>query len=187
MYITKQLTVKCKRALLALLKPALAEWTHFKGYNLPLEDWLMQYEFEFQDTDSYPSVYNGAVIRAVGTHSGGTSTITVACKRTKLDVLETLVHELAHAIQYYNFGEQFHEDYRLEASKHAHRQNKWENEARNAETFLARFVTEKAIKLFCYSFDMEGYQHKWNRHCAYVDWSNDPNLKIHRKAWWLRR
>lgn len=149
-----------KRDWLTIVYPYIIEWATKLDYSIPSISVLDAYVVKFLDCESYSSTYNGDKIQAVGTHYGSLKRIKIAAKRNPIDVIGTLIHEFAHAVQLFSLGEKFHMQYSAESEKHAHEENKFEDEARLLTTKLrhARIrntILREELDEFVYSFEKE--------------------------------
>lgn len=116
--------------LIDLFYAPIIEWAQIHDYHIPSKTWLNSYKVIGIDARTFEGTYNGQPVECLGQHCGGTKTITFATHHSRTDILNTLAHEYAHAIQIFTIGRQFYANYRLESNK-SHSSNKYENEARD--------------------------------------------------------
>jgi hypothetical protein len=70
--------------------------------------------------------------------------------------MSTLIHEYAHAVQYFNLGKEFHTNYSMEAKAKQHGENKYENEARTLSNKLLKARKETPdFRTVFYGFKFE--------------------------------
>lgn len=199
--------------LLKLIYPVIITWAQECDYSIPSITWLSKYTVKFIDCESYESTYNGDKIEAIGSHQSDPGIIKVASKRDHRDVLSTLVHEFAHAVQFFNLGAKFSEEYSAETKINQHSSNRFENEAR----LLQRRHSQKRIAEMPYRDATGDFEFKFmpkpgpkpakktpkkttkNRYSEYswgyearyvIDYSGtllDPKFKVNRGKWWLYR
>jgi hypothetical protein len=128
------------RDLVTLLYPRIVRWAQNYDYNIPSVGTLSMYEIKFLDCESFPSIYNGKDISAWGICYSQQSRIKVASKRSQLDIISTLIHEFAHAVQRFNYGKEWNKIYASETTKHDHSNNKYENEARDLQAMHNEWI-----------------------------------------------
>ena len=112
---------------LNLVWPVIFEWATIHGYKLPNTDYLDAYAVKRVD---YIANTDTKVI-TVGTHNSVTKQISLVFpNRSKQQKMLTLIHEYAHAIQYYNLKKGFRIQYDAENKTHGRYENRFEIEAR---------------------------------------------------------
>ena len=192
---------------LKLVYPHIVQWAVDLDYNIPSITTLAQYVVKFIDCTSYESTYNGEKITAIGTHYGSIKRIKVAAKRDHMEVMSTLIHEFAHAVQLFSLGESFHIKYSAEASTKEHYENKFEDEARSLSAKLKNMhrrdsILREELDEFVFEFEKpkpkpapkpepkpkksyEGFGGSYYRDYCGPDylWYEKP----YSKQWWLRR
>jgi hypothetical protein len=147
-----------KVPLLKLVYPSIIRWAQEYDYNIPSISTLAAYTVKFLDCESYESTYRGEKIQALGTCYSTETKIKVAGKRAKLDIISTLIHEFAHAVQHFNYGKEWCLLYSTEADVAAHGKNKYEDEARALQTDLRRWMMRDSIlrtDIFAFEFELQ--------------------------------
>jgi hypothetical protein len=197
-----------KKDWLQLVYPYIVDWAIALDYNIPSVSTLNEYVVKFLDCTSYESTYNGKKIQAIGTHYGSLKRIKIASKRDRMEIMSTLIHEFAHAIQLFSLGTKFHMQYATEAETKDHEENKFEDQARDLERRLKRNYSRNSILMeelaeFVFSFEkpkpvpkpeskpkpkkkvFEGFGGSYYRDYRSPDfmWYEKP----YTKQWWLRR
>jgi hypothetical protein len=165
----------------------------------------MKYVVKFEPVESWKSPYNGAELDAIGSHQAEPAVIKVASERQHFEIMSTLIHEYAHAVQYFSLGSKFHTNYSAEAATKQHIENVYENEASDLSNRLrlARHKTREfnsAFIDFKFEFPPEPkpipkptlrkvchdewyyYDNEESTH-----WSDTRAFKCNRNKWWLRR
>ena len=118
---------------LDIVWPVILEWANIHGYLLPNEDYLNSYTVKKVD---YIACTEPNTVR-LGQHDKVNRRITLAFSgRSKQQKMLTLIHEYAHAIQYYNLRKGFDVQYSAETETYGYRENKFEVEAR----FMSRLL-----------------------------------------------
>jgi hypothetical protein len=130
---------------LKLVYSHIVDWAVELDYNIPSIATLAKYTVKFLDCKAYESNYNGEKISAIGTHYGSLKSIKIASQRDHMEIMTTLIHEFAHAVQLFSLGENFHLKYKIESSSKDHCENKFENEARALEARLTRWHTRSSL------------------------------------------
>lgn len=115
--------------LIDLIYPALAEWLHKGnyGYLLPSKLWLSSYTVEFIHQPILPGTTS-----TLGQHYAETKIIRIAIDRPLSEVMATVTHEYAHAVQFYNIRNEWRTLYSNETASRGYYDNKYEHEARRA-------------------------------------------------------
>ena len=118
---------------LDLVWPIIFEWANIHGYKLPDTYYLGDYYVK--KVDHITNKNQKAT--TVGTHDSLKKEICIVFPgRTKPQKMLTLIHEYAHAIQYYNLKNDFRAQYDTESEKHGYYENRFEIEAR----FIAQLL-----------------------------------------------
>ena len=187
------LSKECKKKLIGLLYPVIIDWADSYGHKRPPRSFLLNYDYDFIDVANYAAMYNGREILSVGTCYNDTKKIKVASARSKLSVMQTLVHELIHVVQSFNYGRLYGYAYSEESRKNSHETNKYECEARQAEElFLDEWRHNKQLWQALFFFEYE-YAESCPSYRAFeyytpeISYWNDPNIRVHYRSWWLRR
>ena len=209
-------TLKNTEELLRLLYPTIINWATQYDYSIPSVPVLLKYVVKFNMVASWKSVYNKIETDAIGTHQANPAVISVAAEREHSEILSTLIHEYAHAVQYFNLGSDFHTEYSAEATVRQHGENKYENEARTLSNKLAkacRLDTDLNVKLASFKFiyatkpgPKTHLKKKLRRQTPrrqshdfldspyeecytqeFTHYSDNPIFKCNKNAWWLRR
>lgn len=154
-----------KKDWLQLVYPYIVDWAISLDYNIPSVSTLNEYVVKFLDCNSYESTYNGEKIQAIGTHYGHLKRIKLAGKRDHMEIMCTLIHEFAHAIQLFSLGSKFRMQYDTEAETNGHDENKFEDQARDLERRLKRNYTRNSIlkeelEEFVFSFEKPKQTHQ---------------------------
>jgi len=147
-----------KVSLLKLMYPSIINWAQEYEYNIPSIKTLANYAVKFLDCEAYESTYCGKKISVLGTCYSTETKIKVAGKRAKLDVISTLIHEFAHAVQHFNYGNAWSMMYSAEATKTNHGDNKYEDEARTLQTYFRRCMMRDSIlraDVFDFEFELQ--------------------------------
>ena len=118
---------------LNLVWPVIFEWATIHGYKLPNTDYLDAYAVKRVDyiTTTKPNTI------VVGRHNSTIKQISLVFpKISKQQKMLTLIHEYAHAIQYYNLKKGFRVQYCTETDEHGYYENRFEIEARFMASLL---------------------------------------------------
>jgi hypothetical protein len=138
--------------------PSIIRWAQEYDYNIPSIKTLANYTIKFLDCEAYESMYRGEKITAIGTCYSTETKIKVAGKRAKLDIISTLIHEFAHAVQHFNYGKEWSMMYSAEVDKADHGDNKYEDEARALQTDLRKWMLRDSIlrsDIFAFEFELQ--------------------------------
>lgn len=190
------------REYLELIYPRLVKWAVKYDYNIPSISTLAKYEIKFLDCMSYNSTYCGEIIQAIGTHYATERRIKIAGSRDTMGIMSTMLHEFGHAVQFFNFGKNWHMMYSTEAGKVSHSDNKYENEVRDLQAIHNDWIERdsmyaESVILFKFKF-IQGYVPKpelpppptpkryFERSTYYHIKDYDRNFydKRFRKDWW---
>lgn len=208
----KSRVLKNTEALVRFFYPVIIDWAMQYDYSIPSVSTLLKYTVKFNEVESWKSPYNGTDIDAIGSHNASESRILVASKREHYEIMSTLIHEYAHAVQYFNLGKEFHANYSMEAKAKQHGENKYENEARTLSNKLMKARKENPeFRTIFYSFKFEfvakpgpkthlkkkaprptppkTHMRGWyglNDEESYF-YSDTRVFKCNRNSWWLRR
>lgn len=136
-----------REALLDLLLPILAEWAAVEGYVMPSVHYLLKFDVELNG-GGYLSRTGDLVTLANCDQSR--QLVRIAMDRSNHELISTMTHEYAHAVQFYNLGARFMPQYSEETERLGYDRNKFEVQARGAQqcfearcrrdTFLHRAV-----------------------------------------------
>lgn len=186
-----------KVPLLQLFYPSIIDWATKLDYSIPSISVLAKYTVKFLECKSYESVYNGETITAIGTHYAHLNSIKLAGERDHFELITTLIHEFAHAVQYFSHGDKFNLLYSTESKRAKHSGNKYEDEARALENRLLDRIRRDSIfcddiEHFVFEFEKQKdppklkpcpvekfYYPVWRD----LDWYDNYNYK-RRKQWW---
>lgn len=188
------LSNRCKKELIDLLYLVISDWAHNSGYKCS-KRFLLTFDLDFVQEASWADTYNGREVSVIGVMRSSIRRICFARQFVRLDSMSTLVHELAHAVQLFNYGRLFDFAYSKEVMQQPHETNKFECEANMAELCFLNVLTKDkglARDLVYFTFDYAPAKRlmESNVHEYYTpEWPywNEPGFKAHRKSWWLRR
>lgn len=128
---------------LDIVWPVIFEWANIHAYKLPDSNYLDAYAVK--KVDYLPCTIPNTI--RLGTHSSFTKQISLVFpNRSKQQKMLTLIHEYAHAIQYYNLKNGFKIQYNTETNEHGYYENRFEVEARFMSQLLElEFETNSKI------------------------------------------
>lgn len=161
-----------------LLWPSLKYWANRWGYAMPTIEYALEYRFTLLDASEIG--YNSGT---TGNFNEGSKTINIAfTDHDKRSKMYTLIHELAHLVQYFNLQKKFSKLYSAEKKEKGYYKNQFEIEARDATRTLDTDLNiseqlKKAFKKYnwqitrsssiCYGFHIQDKEW-WQR--ATPDW-----------------
>ena len=128
---------------LDLVRPIIFEWANIHDYKLPDTYYLGSYTVK--KVDYLPCTIPNTI--RLGTHNSFTKQISLVFpNRSKQQKMLTLIHEYAHAIQFYNLKKGFRIQYDTENETKGYYENRFEIEARFMSQLLElEFETNSKI------------------------------------------
>ena len=143
-----------KRPFMTMIYNAIIGWARHYDYSIPSITWLENYEIKFLMAERYESS-NGY---ALGTCYSTAKKIKIAGLQEHSALVTTIVHELGHAVQFFNFGTNWTMMYNVENNNIGYKDNKYEKEANHLENHFMSLVskdTELASKAADFTFEFE--------------------------------
>lgn len=121
-----------------ILWPALNLWASNWGYKMPNIEYTMSYKYNMLDT---PTI--GYNCNTVGNFNETSREINIAFTgRDKRSKMYTLIHELAHMVQYFNLTTKFNKLYVAQTKEKGYYRNQFEVEARDASLALDTMLSD---------------------------------------------